>query len=157
VRCKDAQDILISGQAGERVTEHLRACPACQDFARDWADLQAGLYALAARPVPEPSWGFAERVLRRLEEFPAGFAAGEDFFERVGRRVIYATTALALILLIALALPSSGPLRGPMPTEIMVAQSDGVGATFPEFSEGSEDSLVVNPMPIDPNGGTNSR
>lgn len=154
MRCKDAQNILISGQAGAQLTEHLRACPACQDFARDWENLQEGWHALAARPAPEPSWGFAERVLRRLEELPAGSAAGEDFFERVGRRVVYAMSVLTLILLIALVLPSSGPLRGPMPTEAFAAQSDRLGATFPEFSADSED---VNPVPNDPNGGTNPR
>ena len=72
MRCKNAQDILISGGADERVREHLQVCPVCQGFARDYENLQEGWHALTARPAPEPSWGFAQRVLRRLEELPTG-------------------------------------------------------------------------------------
>lgn len=157
MRCKNAQDILISGGADARVTEHLQVCPVCRGFARDYENLQEGWHALAAHPAPEPSWGFAQRVLSRLEELPARAGAEENFFERVGRRVVYATGVLAFILLIALALPSSGPLRGPMPTEVFVAQSDRLVTTFPEFSADSEDIQTVNPTPVDPKGGTNSR
>jgi hypothetical protein len=157
VRCKNAQDILISGGADVRVTEHLQVCPVCQGFARDYENLQEGWHALTARPAPEPSWGFAQRVLRRLEELPAGADAEENFFERVGRRVVYAASFLALILLIALALPSSGPLRSPMPTELIVAQTDRLNAQVPVFAEDAADSPEANPTPIDPNEGTNSR
>lgn len=157
MRCKNAQDILISGGTDARVTEHLQVCPVCQGFARDYENLQEGWHALAARPAPEPSWGFAQRVLRRLEERPAGAGAEENFFERVGRRVVYAASFLALILLIALALPSSGPLRSPMPTEVIVSQSDRLNAAEPVFTDDTADSPEVNPMPIDKNEGTNSR
>jgi hypothetical protein len=157
VRCKNAQDILISGGADARVTEHLQVCPVCQDFARDYEDLQEGWHALAARPAPEPSWGFAQRVLRRLEELPGGTGAEENFFERVGRRVVYAASFVALILLIALALPSSGPLRSPMPTEFIVGQTDTLNAQVPVFAEDVADSQEAHPMPMDTNEGTNSR
>jgi hypothetical protein len=157
VRCKNAQDILISGGADARVTEHLQVCPVCQAFARDCENLQEGWHALAARPAPEPSWGFAQRVLRRLQELPARAGADENFFERVGRRVVYAASVLALILLIALALPSSGPLRGPTPMEITMAQSERLGGAVAVFAEDVADSPEVNPRPIDPKGGTNPR
>ena len=157
MRCKEAQDILISGGTDARVSDHLQVCPVCKVFAHDWEDLQEGWHALAARPSPEPSWGFAQRVLRRLEELPARAGAEENFFERVGRRVVYAASFLALILLIALALPSSGPLRGPMPTEVIVAQSDRLNLAGSVFTDDTADSPEVNPMPIDKNEGTNSR
>ena len=58
-----------------------------------------------------------------------------EFLERAGRRVVYATCVLALTLLLALALPSSGPLRGPTTAELYLAQSEEVTAgSIPIFT-----------------------
>lgn len=118
----------------EEVREHLAQCADCRAYARDWRLARAGFLALAGEAVPDPSLGFATRVLRRLEESlePA------QFLELAGRRMVYAGLLLALMLLLALALPASGPLRGPTTAELYWAQPDTTTLTsdaiFPDES-----------------------
>src|SRR3989442_11064967 len=69
-----------------------------------------GLRAVGGEEVPEASLGFATRLVRRLGE--AVGAAAPDFFETAGRRVVLATLVLTLTVLLALAWPAAGPLRG---------------------------------------------
>jgi anti-sigma factor RsiW len=129
MRCEEVHRIFVedwSEEISAPVREHLAGCPACGTLAREYGLLRAGLRALAAQPAPEPSWGFATRVLRRLEE-TRDEASGE-FLERAGRRVVYATCILALTLLLALVLPSSGPVRGPTTTDLYLAQSEELTA-----------------------------
>jgi anti-sigma factor RsiW len=114
------------------VREHLAGCPGCDALAREYELVRAGFRALAAEPVPEPSWGFSTRLLRRLEKSPD--EEGAAFLERVGRRVVYASFLLALTLLLALALPSSSPLRSPTTADLYLAQAEvataGAGPIF---------------------------
>jgi hypothetical protein len=127
MRCEEVHRILLEDWPEEisaTVREHLAGCPACGALARECGLVRAGFRALAAEPVPGPSWGFAARVLRRLEESPA--PEGLEFLERAGRRVVYASFALALTLLLALVLPSSGPLRGPTVADFYLAQQESV-------------------------------
>jgi len=137
MRCDRVREIVEQESleaASPPVHEHLVACAACREYARDWDLLRAGFHALGEEPVPEPSSGFVPRLLRQLEAVPEPSLA-EEFFERVGRRVVYVTSLVALILLLALALPPSGPLRGPAaaealgePVEVVMAGSDPVFA-----------------------------
>ena len=125
MRCEEVRKIIAEDWPEETpaaVREHLAGCPVCDGLARDHRLVRAGFRVLAAEPVPEPSWGFSTRLLRRLEESPA--QEGAEFLERVGRRVVYATFVLALTLLLALVLPPSGPLRGPTTAELYLAQSE---------------------------------
>ena len=127
MQCKDVRRSLLEGwpqDTPESIRSHLSACPECSICARDWGLLRAGFQALASEPTPEPSWGFTARLLRRLEEVPGQAAFTEGFLERVGRRVVYAAGVLALMLLLVLALPSSGPLRGPTAAELYSAQTE---------------------------------
>ncbi|MGD0921217.1 MAG: hypothetical protein ABSA70_05545 [Terriglobia bacterium] len=129
MRCEEVRKIIAEDwpeEAPAAVREHLAGCPACDALARDHRLVRTGFHALAAEPAPEPSWGFSTRLLRRLQESPE--REGAEFLERVGRRVVYATFLLALTLLLALALPSSGPLRGPTTAELYLAQSEVVTA-----------------------------
>jgi len=126
MRCKDVQTMLIENGGGERpaaLREHMAICASCQAYANDLESLQAGFRALAALSVPEPSWGFAARLVRRLNDLEQGGRAA-DFLEQVGRRVVYAAGLLTLLLLLALVLPASGPLRGPTTSELYWAQAD---------------------------------
>ena len=126
MRCEDVQKILIGSGGGEHPAafrEHMAVCPACQACARDLESLQAGFHVLAAQSGPEPSWGFATRLVRRLNDLQEG-VRGTDFLEQVGRRVVYAAGLLTLLILLALVLPSSGPLRGPTTSELYWAQAD---------------------------------
>jgi hypothetical protein len=125
MRCEEVRKIIAEDWPEETpaaVREHLAGCPVCDGLARDHRLVRAGFHALAAEPAPEPSWGFSTRLLRRLQESPE--REGAEFLERVGRRVVYASFVLALTLLLALALPSSGPLRGPTTAELYLAQSE---------------------------------
>jgi hypothetical protein len=125
MRCEDVRKIIAEDWPEETpaaVREHLAGCAACDRLARNHKLVRAGFRVLAAEPVPEPSWGFSTRLLRRLQE--SSERQGAEFLERVGRRVIYATCLLALTLLLALILPSSGPLRGPTTADLYLAESE---------------------------------
>ena len=81
---------------------------------------------IAQEPAPDPSLGFPARVVRRLEDAAIQDRSEAEFFERVGRRFVYATLLLTLTLLLALALPASGPLRGPTTADLAMTQSEVV-------------------------------
>jgi len=48
----------------------------------------------------------------------------DRFFERAGRRFVLAGMLLALLFILALALPSTGPFRGPATAEVYLAQPE---------------------------------
>ena len=152
MRCEQARDILIENPAAAQAREHLGRCTACQAFAKDLDLLQGGFRALAVAPIPEPSIGFSARVLRRLVESPAPGPA--DFFETIGRRVVYAASLLALIFLMALALPTSGPFRGPTAAEFTLAKPETGSGSNPVFDDGQTASQDLNPLPTVQNGAT---
>ena len=103
---------LWGGELSSEAREHVSKCEGCQAFLRDSILLRAGFRALAEEPLPEASLGFASRFIRGLQERRTGEGARSEFFETVGRRFVYATLALTLALLLSLALPTSGPVRG---------------------------------------------
>jgi len=152
MRCEQARDILIENPAAAPVREHLGQCPACQSFAKDLDLLQGGFQALAVAPIPEPSIGFSTRVLRRLVESPVPNPA--DFFETIGRRVVCAASLVALIFLMALALPTSGPFRGPTAAEFTLARPEAGSISNPVFDDGQIASQDLNPLPAVQNGAT---
>jgi hypothetical protein len=97
-------------------------CAGCEVYWRNARFLQAGFRALAEETPPDASFGFASRLVRRLQEWEATGARSE-FFETVGRRFVYATLALTLALLLSLALPSTGPVRGVAGADFLGLQS----------------------------------
>lgn len=126
MRCKNLRDRLDEIWAGEipaTMLEHLSRCPECARYAREVRMVQSGFVALAKEPVPEPSLGFAERLVRRLEE-AKGWATQGESYERVGRRFVYATLLVTLILLLALMLPPSGPIRGVTTSDLLMSEPD---------------------------------
>ena len=148
MRCEKVWEILEEVRTDEvpvPVREHLARCSACQAFGRDWRLVRAGFRALAEEPMPEATLGFAARVVRRLEDPADRGVARTEFLERTGRRVVYATFLLALTVLLALVLPSSGPLRGPSAEELLVPQLDAAASGIdPVFAE---DSLEIYEPP----------
>jgi predicted anti-sigma-YlaC factor YlaD len=109
MRCSEIRESLElenNGPCRPYVQEHLAACSECRSYAADLSKLAAGMRLLAEEPGPEPSVGFHLRVLRRLQQ-----ESGRDFLERAGRRVVYATLILVLFLVLAMIVPSSGPVR----------------------------------------------
>ena len=123
--CKEVRD-LVSELWGDEMPaearEHLTKCAGCQAIWRDALLVQAGLRVLAEEAAPEASLGFASRLVRRLQEWDEKGARSE-FFETVGRRFVYATLALTLALLLSMALPTSGPVRGMTGADFLGLQS----------------------------------
>ena len=137
--CKEIRD-LIGGRWGEplpaEAREHLSKCANCAAYGRNARFLLAGFHALAEETPPDSSFGFASRLVRRLQEWESSGARSE-FFETVGRRFVYATLALTLALLLSLALPTTGPVRGVAGADFLGLQSrnqasqpDVVGGEF---------------------------
>jgi hypothetical protein len=160
MRCEEARTILIEREGGERpaaLREHVAICPSCQAYANDLESLQAGFRALAAQSGPEPSWGFATRLVRRLNELEER-SRGADFLEQVGRRVVYAAGLLTLLLLLALGLPASGPLRGPTTSELYWAQADtGTLTNYAILPDEPLEARELNPPAPNPSGSEGKR
>lgn len=110
MRCDAVRQIVEEGMdRPPAVAAHLESCSGCKEYVRKWETLRAALIALRSEDAPEPSIGFTTRVMRRLEDTPAD--PSQQFIDQIGRRVVYATLMVALMLLLVLLLPSSGPYR----------------------------------------------
>ena len=123
--CKEVRNLineLWGDEMPAEAREHLTKCAGCQAIWRDALLVQAGLRVLAEEAAPEASLGFASRLVRRLQEWDEKGARSE-FFETVGRRFVYATLALTLALLLSMALPTSGPVRGVAGADFLGLQS----------------------------------
>jgi len=137
--CKELREMLsqLWGDelpAGAR--EHVSQCAGCEALWRDTRLMQAGFRLLAEEAAPAPSLGFAARLVRRLQEWKTT-GARTEFFETVGRRFVYATLALTLALILGMALPNSGPVRGVAGADFLglqshnqVSQPDVIGGDF---------------------------
>jgi hypothetical protein len=142
--CEELRDLvseLWGGELPAEAREHVSKCAGCEVFLRDARLVQAGFRALAEEAVPQASLGFASRLVRRLQEWEKKGARSE-FFEAVGRRFVYATLALTLALLLSLALPTSGPVRGVAGADFLGLQSynqasqpDVIGGDFGDSHE----------------------
>ncbi len=142
MRCEEVQAILEEASAGEpseSLHAHLSTCSKCGAWARDWGLMRAGFRALASERVPEATLGFAARVVRRLEEAADSGGAAAEFLERVGRQVVCATLLLALTALLALLVPSTGPLRGQAAADLYLSQPDVLAA--------ENDPVGADPVP----------
>lgn len=154
MRCKEIQKIAWeNSQAGlmdnkvqydASVQRHVESCVSCRAYVKDLAMLQAGFAVLARDAAPKPSWGFADRVLRRLNEERARKAP--EFLESAGRRVILATLVLVFTLLLAMILPSSGPVRHKPTMESYWSQTENVTATAASYPV--DWSGNVPPVPV---------
>ena len=145
MKCKDLRDRLDNLWTGEipaELRQHLAGCSECARYVRNVRLVRAGFRVMAAETVPEPSLGFAERLVRRIGQ--AGErAAGGEFFERVGRRFVLATLLMTLILVLALVLPPSGPVRSASATNFFLTEPETVvananpitGATWQDVSD----------------------
>jgi len=114
MRCNHIRERLDNFWEGEETAEvrqHLAQCGACARYYRDLRLVRAGLRLWKREAAPEPSLGFAERLVRQLGELSKAPSVA-DFFEQVGRRFVYATLALTSLTLLAVALLPTGPVRG---------------------------------------------
>ncbi|HUI40504.1 MAG TPA: hypothetical protein VL523_00900, partial [Terriglobia bacterium] len=90
MRCRRVRHAVLEG-AGvwpAAIEEHLNTCAKCAAYAQDWVRLRKGLAQIAGEPAPEPSLGFATRLVRSLQEAAADARAREASLERTGRRFV---------------------------------------------------------------------
>ncbi len=147
MRCNDIHErleALWEGEETAEVRQHLTQCAACTRYYRELCLVRAGLRLWKRDEGIAPSLGFAERLVRQLGEMSKAVSLA-DFFERVGRRFVYATLVLTFLALLALAVPSTGPVRGLSaadvpPQEASLAYSDPLGET------GLQESLGLAPV-----------
>ncbi|MGH9354330.1 MAG: anti-sigma factor family protein [Terriglobia bacterium] len=149
MRCKQIKKIAWeNGHVGlleASAVRHLEGCASCRSYVEDLSTLQAGLSVLARDRAPEPSWGFSDRVLRRLKEEKGRKAAAPEFLESAGRRVILATLVLVLTLLLAMILPSSGPVRHETTVDSYWSQSETASSTAMSYPV---DWDSIPPVPV---------
>ncbi|HUZ46715.1 MAG TPA: hypothetical protein VMW54_08760 [Terriglobia bacterium] len=134
-----------------RIKAHLQACSGCADYVRRWNLVQAGLVALAKEEPPQASLGFAERLVRRLESARGASQRRQQFIVEAGRRMVYATLLVALMLILGLVLPSSGPLRTPQAAESILAEPE-VATMSPDQMIGIPDTAYAPEAAENPNG-----
>lgn len=124
MRCEAVRQIVEDGLKRLPAVEvHIKSCSACREYVRQWEMIRAGLVELRGEEPPEPSIGFTTRVMRKLENSSAELPFGQQFIDQIGRRVVYATLMVALMLVLILALPSSGPLRSTGISESILVQA----------------------------------
>jgi hypothetical protein len=137
MRCDDVRDRLdVDWDTGrpQEVQQHLAECSACSGYFRDLRTIRAGFRLWQLDAVPDGSPGFAERLVRQLGGITRAQSVA-DFIERVGRRFVSATFALTLLTLLALALPSTGPIRSLGATDIQVPTQEASLTYFDPMGE----------------------
>jgi hypothetical protein len=152
MRCGKARRRLLEADAVGRppaLEDHFQHCPDCAAFEQDWGRLRTGLRRAAQDPPPEPSFGFATRLAFRLQAALAEQRAGALFLERAGRRSVYAALVAALLLVLAVLVPRSGPVRAPSTADIYLAEPEAVAARdYPIFPGQSFDTDYQFPAPL---------
>src|SRR5579872_268326 len=131
MRCGKVQKGLLEASGEPLAAEfaaHVEACPVCASYARDWRGLETGFRAVAAEPAPEPTLGFAVRLLRRLQDTAVEERAVEMFVERVGRRFVSVALLAALVLVLVLLVPQSGPIHSVSAADTDPGQPEAVAA-----------------------------
>lgn len=140
MRCDVVRKMVEEGlEIPAGVQAHAASCPACAEYIRRWDLLRAGFAVLRKEEPPQASLGFTERFLRRLEQARAVSQTGQQFIVQAGRRVVYATLLVALMLILGLVLPSSGPLRTPQAAESILSQPQ-IATMSPEQIIGISDT-----------------
>lgn len=133
MRCDDVRERvqgLWESALTDEVRQHLAQCRGCRQYHLDLRLVQSGFRLVKSEEAPEPSLGFAERLVRRLGEVSKAPSVGY-FFERVGRRFVYATLVITFLALLALTLPSTGPVRGLSASDIQISQEATVAYSDP--------------------------
>lgn len=124
MRCDAARQVLEEGlERPPAVQVHVNSCSDCKEYLRHWEMLHSGLVALQEEIPPEPTIGFTTRLMRRLENAPVDLRFGQQFVDQIGRRVVYASLMVALMLMMLLMLPSSGPYRSPGISESVLVRA----------------------------------
>ena len=129
MKCSEVREACLQADGGAvppDMREHLKKCLGCEAYQRDLEMLRAGWKALRLEPPPEASTGFAARLRSRLEREGEARWTAATFLEGVGRRFVYAALMLAVVLLLAVVAPSTGPVRADRSAETYLAQPEAL-------------------------------
>lgn len=125
MRCDVVREMFEEGVGTQPdVQSHLASCAACSEYAREWESICEGFARLRKEEPPEPSFGFAMRVVHQLERNARKTPWGPQFLVQAGKRVVFATLLVAFLFLLALILPSSGPVRSAGVSESVLSQPE---------------------------------
>jgi anti-sigma factor RsiW len=136
MRCHYTRKALLDEDAAQSaaVQEHLLACASCAAYSQRWEKLRGGLRRVAEQAPPDPSFGFAQRVARSLRDGSFIGRLADLSMLRAGRRFVYAALTAALLLVLGVLVPASGPVRSPA-AAVDTAQPETVAAqNYPIFS-----------------------
>lgn len=136
MRCSHVREAVLGrGEvASVAIQEHLRACPDCAAYLQQWERVRGGLKLLAEQQPPAPSFGFAQRVTRNLQDPSFAERVHDVSLIRAGRRFVYAALTAVLLLVLGGLVPASGPVRSPS-AAVEAAQPETVAAqNYPIFS-----------------------
>jgi anti-sigma factor RsiW len=92
------EDLLSSKTQQMDASGHLASCPGCADELKQMQAQSALFRSLRAPEELEPPPGFYARVMQRIEEEGVGSVWSVFLEGPFGKRLIYASLALALIL-----------------------------------------------------------
>jgi anti-sigma factor RsiW len=92
------EDLLGRTPQRAEASEHLASCPSCADELNQMQAQSALFRSLRAPEEIEPSPGFYARVMQRIEEEGVGSVWSVFLEGPFGKRLVYASLALALIL-----------------------------------------------------------
>ena len=149
MRCDVVRERIEEGlELPAGIRAHLESCSGCTDYVRRWQLVQAGLMALGKEEAPPASLGFAERLVRRLESVRGD---PQKFIVEAGRRVVYATLLVALMLILGLVLPSSGPLRSSQAAQSLLSEPE-IATMSPDQIMGISDAAYTPDATVNLNG-----
>lgn len=150
MRCDVVREMVEEGiEVPAGVQAHVASCPACAEYLRRWELLRTGFATLKVEEPPQASLGFTERLLRQLGNARGNAQTAQQFIVEAGRRVVYATLLVALMLILGLVLPSSGPLRTPQAAESILSQTE-VATVSPDQIIGISDAAYTSNVPENP-------
>lgn len=92
------EDLLGRTPQRAEASEHLASCPSCADELNQMQAQSALFRSLRAPEELEPVPGFYARVMQRIEEEGVGSVWSVFLEGPFGKRLVYASLALALIL-----------------------------------------------------------
>jgi hypothetical protein len=123
MKCQEARAYMetVEGRGAPEVLRHAETCAECRRYLASLKLSQGGLKLLAHEPPPEPSLGFAQRLVRQLDSPETRRRLGEEVLVRAGRRFALASLLAMLLVLMGLVLPSNSPMRGPGSAESYLA------------------------------------
>ena len=112
MRCREVQEKLAElsrkDSAPEALTAHMEACSECRRVQVLLLGFGHGAELLRQESVPEPSAAFWPRLQARLE-VDADRPSLEAVLERVGRKMIWATSLATLLLGLGLVFETEAP------------------------------------------------